>query len=133
MEFSYGERQRRRSWGRVRRSSGTLRRFCVPPLTITYQGGQYELVIPNQGSVGLVDTEDVVQTLAEAMTKGVGEVLAQSEFIFSNTVDRGMIEGIFSSASELALETEVVYAAAEGATLLDFLAAAGTALLGALA
>jgi hypothetical protein len=107
----------------------------VPPLNIVSVGGQYELIIPNQTSVQLVDTEDVVQTLANAMADGIDEVVAQSEFIFAggDALSDEAIAGIFQSASALALEAEVIYSAESGATLLEFIVDAGEALLAALA
>ncbi len=107
--------------------------LAVPQLVITYVGGQYEMIVANTGSVQLADAPEVVTWLAEAMQGGVEVILAQSEFIFAaGQLTEEMVAGIFGAATELYLEAQLVFTAAEGLTLLEVIADAGAALLAVL-
>lgn len=104
------------------------------PMSITYQGGTYELVIGNVGSVELVDTADVVQLLAQSMAKGVEEVVANSEFIFSQgSLSTEEVEALFTDADTLFLEAMQIFDASEAGSLLLAIEEAGEALVLALA
>lgn len=104
------------------------------PMTVTYQGGTYELVIGNVGSVELVDTDTVVQLLAESMAKGVEEVVANSEFIFAQgELPTEQVEAMFSGVDTLFLEATQIFDASQVGSLLAAIEEAGEALIAALA
>ena len=110
-------------------------------LIINYSGGGYELLIPNvegpAGTIGLIlnagDEAASVRLLAESMSQGIGQVIANSEFIFNagGALEAETVESIFFSADSIRFSGEVLpfFSAAEGETLLDAIVAAGEVLL----
>ena len=113
----------------------------MPDLILRYEGGAYELIIPNvEGPdaaillrLGTQDNEAMaVRLLAESMKGGVPEIVTNSEFIFSNgQVTAAQVDAIFSSGDSLLFmeETAVgIFEAEVGETLLDALELAGEAL-----
>lgn len=111
------------------------------PLILNYSGGGYELLIPNvegpAGAIGLIlnpaDEAASVKLLAESMSQGINQVVANSEFIFDvgGALEAETVESIFVGADSLLFGEQAlgIFAAAEGETLLDAIIAAGEALL----
>lgn len=98
-------------------------------LIVTYQRGRYYLVTgDNNAGVLLVDDDTVVQILAQSMRGGLGEVVANSEYIFANDLNEYLISSIFSSAEQLFVEDQIVYWAAATGSLLEEIVEAGAAL-----
>lgn len=104
----------------------------MPGMNITFQGGMYELVIDNLGSVQLVDVETVVELLANSMAGGIDLVVANAADIFAvgDLLPADQIAAMFNAVDVLLLEgVQVFDAAALGATILDEIVAAGADLL----
>jgi hypothetical protein len=108
-------------------------------LVLVFANGAYELQIMNVevgGAISLVSTADDaaagVKVLAESMAQGVDAIVANSGFIFDiggEMTTEGVIQ-IFSSVDTiLTAEGVGIFAATEGESLLEALAAAGEALL----
>lgn len=110
-----------------------------PSLVLHYEGGGYELLVPNvegpQGAIALLTNPDAeaasVRALAQAMQGGVEQVVEDAEYIFANAdqISAETVQAIFSSSSQLTFEgTEGIFAADEGETILDAIVEAGEVL-----
>ena len=99
-------------------------------------GGGWEIRVANTDQVIAlrlgeqgVDEAASVRNLAQAMSRGANQVVADAEYIFENApqVDAQFVQTLFGGADELFMEEVVVFASK--ATLFEEITEAGEALL----
>ncbi len=108
----------------------------MPNLILHFSGGGWELLVANTSKaiglkLGAQGAENAsVELLAEAMKEGASQIVEDAEYIFENhtEIDLDFVDNLFEAADTLLLDGAEVFSAAEGATLLEDLEAAGEAL-----